>query len=65
MSIEKPAPKFSGIADPLCRCTPERLCRRCSGADKVGTFRIFRGKFREPWSEAVKIDRIKNGEGKP
>ena len=61
MTQERETPKFQGIADPRCRCTPDRFCGPCSGAGKVGTFVIFRGKFREPWNEAVKTDRIKNG----
>jgi hypothetical protein len=41
-------PKFSGLADPKCQCTPERICQRCQGD-------LFSGpKFREPWNDAVK-----------
>ena len=62
MTQEREPPKFQGIADPRCRCTPDRLCQRCSDHDREVDARIFfRGKFREPWNEAVKTDRIKNG----
>jgi hypothetical protein len=71
MSQERETPKFSGIADPKCRCTPDRLCRRCqphspgpyaSIVDQTLPER-FRGKFREPWNDAVKKNNleVKNG----
>ena len=75
MNQEREMPKFSGIADPKCKCTPDRLCRRCQ-PHPLGIYAThfeqtpgrFRGKFREPWNAAVKknnagsrIDRIKNG----
>jgi len=64
MTQERETPKFQGIADPRCRCTPDRLCRRCSDQEREIDARIFfRGKFREPWNEAVKIDRTKNEGG--
>jgi hypothetical protein len=62
MNQEREIPKFQGIADSKCRCTPDRLCRRCD-PEAPGAFarffdpRIagvyFRGKFREPWNAAV------------
>jgi len=73
MSQEREIPKFSGIADPKCKCTPDRLCRRCASprgpyAEFIDYRGRFAGKFRESWNEAVKknnagsrIDRIKNG----
>jgi hypothetical protein len=70
MNQERETPKFSGIADPRCRCTPDRLCRRCQPW-KPGPYAAhfeqiqerFRGKFREPWNSAVKKNNIeiKNG----
>lgn len=47
-----PMLKISGIADPKCKCTPNRICRRCESR----TLRCG-PKYREPWSEAVKIDK--------
>jgi len=73
MNQEREIPKFSGIADPRCRCTPDRLCRRCF-PEPLGIYakhltqapERFRGKFHKPWNDAVKQnnDGIKNG-GKP
>ena len=69
MSAEREVPKFQGIADPRCRCTPDQLCRRCQPSSPGAYARIldpvpdrFRGKFREPWNAAVKKnnDGIKN-----
>lgn len=63
MSKESSRPTFSGIADSKCKCTPGRLCRWClpNSTDERESAARFRGKFREPWNDAVKIDRIKNG----
>jgi hypothetical protein len=78
MNQERDTPKFSGIADPRCRCTPDRLCHRCAPSSPGAYARIiewnylwniliyvsrefnyqipdrFRGKFRDPWNDAVK-----------
>ena len=72
MNQEREIPKFQGIADPRCRCTPDRLCRRCAPTSP-GSYAThfeqtpdrFRGKFREPWNAAVKKNNIeiKNGGG--
>jgi len=56
-------PRFSGIADPKCKCTPDRLCRRCF-PEPLGMYakhltqtpERFRGKFHKPWNEAVRIN---------
>jgi hypothetical protein len=69
MTQERETPKFQGIADPQCRCTPDRLCRWCNPSarsDAAISYKTpdqFRGKFREPWTAAVKYnnDEIKNG----
>ena len=60
MNQEREIPKFSGIADPRCRCTPDRLCYRCQPSSPGAFARYidqipdrFRGKFREPWNAAV------------
>jgi hypothetical protein len=59
MNQERETPKFQGIADPKCKCTPDRLCRRCSDHGREVDARIFfRGKFREPWNSAVKKNNI-------
>jgi len=61
-------PRFSGIASPKCRCTPEKVCSRCTppkpgkpavyidpeGNDHYFSRRFF-GKYKEPWNEAVRI----------
>ena len=70
MNQERETPKFQGIADPRCRCTPDRLCRRCF-PEPLGIYakhltqapERFRGKFHKPWNDAVKQnnDGIKNG----
>jgi hypothetical protein len=70
MNQERETPKFQGIADPRCRCTPNRLCRRCAPSSP-GVFAKyvdqtpdrFRGKFREPWNAAVAKNNteVKNG----
>ena len=65
MNQERETPRFQGIADPRCRCTPDRLCRWCSppGQSDAGISHLkpneFRGKFREPWNDAVR----KNNDG--
>ena len=70
-------PVFSGIADPKCHCTPDRLCRRCNPPPLCENADIlrpeltewereksrFRGKFRVPWDEAVRKNNEK-GESK-
>jgi hypothetical protein len=70
MNQERETPRFQGIADPKCKCTPDRLCRRCAPSSPGAYARIieqipdrFRGKFREPWNAVVKQnnDGIKNG----
>jgi len=70
MNQEREIPKFQGIADPRCRCTPDRLCHRCQPSSPGAYAKIieqtpdrFRGKFREPWNSAVKKNNIeiKNG----
>ena len=70
MNQEREIPKFQGIADPKCKCTPDRLCRRCRPSSPGAYAKIieqtpdrFRGKFREPWNSAVKKNNIeiKNG----
>ena len=66
MNQEREIPKFQGIADPKCKCTPDRLCRRCF-PEPLGMYaghltqtpERFRGKFLEPWNDAVK----KNNKG--
>jgi len=72
MNQEREIPKYQGIADPRCRCTPDRLCRRCF-PEPLGIYakhltqapERFRGKFDKPWNDAVKQnnDGIKNGGG--
>jgi hypothetical protein len=70
MNQERETPRFQGIADPRCRCTPDRLCCRCQPFSPGAYAKIieqipdrFRGKFREPWNAAVKKNNIeiKNG----
>jgi hypothetical protein len=59
---------FSGIADPKCKCTPEKLCRRCN-PEPTGKYAAiihqtperFRGKFREPFADAVRKNNGKGG----
>jgi hypothetical protein len=70
MNQERETPKFQGIADLKCKCTPDQLCRRCAPSSP-GTFARyidqipdrFRGKFRTPWNDAVKYNNagVKNG----
>ena len=55
-------PRFSGIADPKCKCTPDRLCKKCAPPSPGSYAAIidqrpdrFRGKFRDPWNTAVRI----------
>lgn len=64
MSQDREAPRFQGIADPRCRCTPDRVCRWCCPPDwsdaaiSYKTPGRFLGKFREPWNAAVKKNNL-------
>ena len=62
MNQERETPKFQGIADPKCRCTPVYVCRRCQAQEsRLKGFYI--GKFKEPWNAAVAKNNteVKNG----
>jgi len=48
MKATAEVPKFQGIADPKCRCTPEYICVRCAKVGRYG------GKFGTSWNDAVK-----------